>query len=223
MAKRVRLDLEGPIAPQMAEAGAIVRGGGLLIYPTDTFYGIGVDPFQSAAVDRIFVVKGRAPNKPILVLVAALEEAQRCADLEVEYFDRLTEAFWPGPLTLVLPGSPRLPSNVTAGTGKIGIRLPGSQVAREIVGGCGGVLTGTSANLSGDKDPREIRTIADSVARVADLIIDVGVSPSRVPSTLLDLTGLSPRILRRGAIPLSEIEKALGFKITDGAAEASLI
>ena len=215
MSKLIVLDLHQSIAPQIPEASTLVGRGGLVIIPTDTYYALGADPFQPAAVERIFSLKGRAPEKPILVLISEMDQAERCALVNVEYFDQLTEAFWPGPLTIILPGIESLPSRLTAGTGKIGLRLPGSPMAREIVRECGGALTGTSANLSGEKDPSLIEMIADRVLQAVDLVIDAGATPGQAPSTLIDLTGPTPEILRHGAIPQADLEKVLGFRLPE--------
>ena len=130
----------------------VIEAGGLVVYPTDTVYGLGCDPFNVRAVERVFEVKGRA-GKPLPVLASGLEEAMRIAEFGPPAL-RLARALWPGPLTLILPKKPALPDVVTCGLPSVGVRVPGHSFALELIRACGGFLIGTSANKSGRPAPR---------------------------------------------------------------------
>ncbi|MBI4468288.1 MAG: threonylcarbamoyl-AMP synthase [Acidobacteria bacterium] len=213
MSNRLQVDLLRPVPYQIREVRLAIENGGLIVYPTDTFYALGADPFQEAAVEKIFTVKGREGGKPILVLVSDMEQARRCAITEVNFFDRLASAFWPGPLTIVLPARKAVPRSLTAGTGTIGIRWPGRPEVSALVRELGGALTGTSANLSGGPNPSRIDMIPAVLLEAVDLVLDAGETRGGAPSTLVDLTTSPPRILREGALPRDTIERLLGFPI----------
>ncbi len=214
MSKRIILNLGEAISPQLGEAVEVTGKGGLIIYPTDTFYGLGANPLDVEAVRRIFTIKRRLPDKPILVLISEKSTARTCTLVDVPYFELLAGAFWPGPLTIILPALSHMPADLIAGGDKLGLRLPGSEVAREIVSQCGRMLTGTTANLSGMADASRIEMIDDSVVNAVDLVIDAGTTPGRTASTIIDLTGTKPVILRQGAISQEDLEQELKIGLT---------
>ena len=184
----------------------VLLKGGLVVYPTDTVYGLGCDPLNVEAVRRVFLVKKRSFNKPLPVLIDSVETAKRIA-----YFtplaQRLAKEFWPGPLTLILKNKAEIPSIVTAGTGKIGIRIPNHRVALALIGACNGMLIGTSANISGRQPPLSAMDAIRQLGSGIDLVVDCGRVPIGIPSTCIDLTVSPPRLIRGGAIPLSLIRK----------------
>ncbi len=197
----------GPEA--LMEAAKLVKAGELIIYPTDTVYGLGCDPLNETAVRHVFEVKGRGADKPLPVLASDIEQATRVAELN-ELALRLAKAFWPGPLTLVVPKKPLLPDVVVCGSPSVGIRVPGHEFALDLIRACGGLLIGTSANKSGHPPPRTAQEATRELGGAVGLVIDGGPAPLGIPSTVLDLTGPEPKVLRIGALPLDRLEPYLG-------------
>ena len=195
-------------------AAEIIAEGGLIGFRTDTFYGIGADPLNAEAVARIKALKGREEGKPILVLIADPEDSSNLVSRKPRAFEILSEAIWPGPLTIVLPAVDDLPVELTAGTGTIGIRLPDSDEVRELVRNCGGRLTATSANPSGSDAARSAADVAGYFASGLNLIVDGGEVTATAPSTVIDVTGATPRLVREGAVLRSELERVLGASVT---------
>jgi len=191
----------------LREAAEVVRRGGLIVYPTDTVYGLGCNPFNQEAVEKIFDVKGRK-GKPLPVLASDVEAVKRIAELS-DIALRLAEAFWPGPLTLVLPRKPVMPSVLTCGLPSVGVRIPGHGFAIELIRACGGLLVGTSANRSGHPPPRTAQEALEELGELVELIIDGGPTPLGIPSTVLDLTGPEPKLVREGPIKISDILSVL--------------
>lgn len=187
------------------ESRGLLAAGGILALPTETFYALAADPYQPAALRRLYVLKGRAEEKPVLLLVADTEMARQVA-LEVpETAQRLMARFWPGPLTLILPARGELPDLVTGGTGTVGVRQPRQALVCRLLAALGLPLTGTSANRAG----REPLTLAGDVAREfggeIDLILDAGPCPGGQPSTIVDVTVSPPRLVRPGAISNADL------------------
>jgi L-threonylcarbamoyladenylate synthase len=184
----------------------IIQHGGIIAFRTDTFYGLGVDPFNQEAIRAIRRMKGREENKPILILIANASDADRFITEKSAVFDRLCQRHWPGPLTLIGKARPELPEGLTAGTGTIGIRLPADADVRNLLRACGGALTATSANLSGQPPARTAQEVESYFPTGIDLIIDGGEVAITQPSTVLDLSGEEPRLIREGAIKLGDRE-----------------
>jgi L-threonylcarbamoyladenylate synthase len=193
-------------AAEFWEAARRLLGGhGVVAVPTDTFYALAANPFQEAALSRLFALKQRAPEKPVLLLVDGppmLAQLAREIPLSAR---RLMDRFWPGPLTIVFPGLLHLPRLLTAGTGTVGVRQPRHDLACRLISALGFPITGTSANRSG----RSPLTRADEVDREfgdeVDLILDAGACPGGQPSTIVDLSHSSARLVRAGAVPVSEL------------------
>ncbi len=192
--------------PSLESLRESLSQSGAIAFPTDTFYGLGTDPFNTQAVEKLFQLKQRPATHPILVLIH--DEAQ--LDLFTsEINDRarkLIDHFWPGPLTLLLQARETVPEALTAGTGKIGVRLPGSSFTRQLLKKIGHPLTATSANLSGGKNPSTLEEIPEILASQLDFLIDGGPSGATSPSTVVDPETSPPRIIREGVIPTSSIE-----------------
>ena len=191
-------------------AAAIIKAGGLIAFRTDTFYGIGADPLNAEAVAKIKILKGREEGKPILLLIADFADAESLVASKPQAYEVLSRALWPGPLTIVVPAVSALPVELTAGTGTVGVRLPNSEEVRQIVRECGGKLTATSANPSGSEAARSAGDVSGYFAAGLDLIVDGGEVAATQASSVIDVTGLVPRLLREGALSRSEIEKVLG-------------
>lgn len=189
-------------------AAEVVRRGGLLAFRTDTFYGVGADPFNPEAVRRIDELKGRE-GKPILVLVSDRAWAERLTAARGPLFDFLGERFWPGPLTLVLRADPRLPVELTAGTGTVGVRYPADETVCHFVEACGGVLTATSANRAGQSPARSAGEVLAAFPVGLDLTVDGGETAAEQPSSVVDISGSAARLIREGALAWREIQSAL--------------
>lgn len=198
-----------PDSPGARERAAnVVQGGGLVAFRTDTFYGVGADPFNPSALELINALKGR-DGKPILVLASDPEDAGRLIAEETQTFQLLAARHWPGALTLVAAARAEAPELLTAGTGTIGVRLPGDAEARAIVRACGGLLTATSANPAGRPPARTAREVADYFPEGFGLVIDGGPTRTELPSTVIDVTGTRPRLIREGVVTRAELEETL--------------
>jgi len=188
-------------------AAEVIASGGVIAFRTDTFYGLGADPFNKAAVARIRELKGREDDKPILLLVSDISVVERVIAKRSGAFARAAAAFWPGPLTIIGVAVAELPEEITAGTGTVGVRLPAAQIVRAFVRECGSVLTATSANPSGSEPACSVEQVAAYFPHGLDLIVDGGLVTATEPSTVLDATAASPRIIREGALRRDVIEQ----------------
>jgi len=206
-----------PINPQEPEPERITRVvdaismGAVTALPTDTFYGLAVDPVNLRAVDRIYEIKTRARHKPLSLLIANTAQAYTLARDIDSAFDRLAERFWPGPLTIVVKAGARLPLRVTANTGNVALRVPEAPIARAVIDKLGLPITATSANLAGMPECTDAHYVRAQLAGMVPLIVDGGPTPRSVPTTIVDLSGggNSWMILREGAIPTHEIALVL--------------
>ncbi len=190
-------------------ASRIVKRGGLVIYPTETVYGLGCNPLNVKAVKRILKLKGKR-RKPLPVLAASIGDADKIASIS-QNGKRLAAKFWPGPLTLVFPKKNVLPDIVSFGMDSVGLRIPDNDVALRLIGLSGGLLIGSSANRSGEEPPRTVQEIPDELKERVDVVLDGGAAAHGRPSTVADLTSDKPRILREGPIGLREILDALSI------------
>jgi L-threonylcarbamoyladenylate synthase len=174
-------------------------------FRTDTFYGLGASPFDAAAVCAVNELKGRE-GKPILVVISDIEVADRLVAHRSTLFRLLARKFWAGALTLVAQARESLPEELTAGTGTVGVRLPGDEEVRAFVRSCGGALTATSANRAGEPPAKSADEALRAFPTGLDLIVDGGASRAIEPSTVVDVSGESARLIREGVIPWREIE-----------------
>lgn len=177
----------------------------MIAFRTDTFYGLGADPFNATAVARIRALKGREENKPILLLLAAASEADRFIAERSAQFEEVARKFWPGPLTIVGHAVANLPPEITAGTGTVGVRIPADDEVRDLVRECGGALTATSANPSGSEPARSAQQVIDYFWNGVDLVIDGGEVTATEPSTVFDVTTSPPRVIREGGIKYTDL------------------
>ncbi len=194
-----------PAAHLVAEAAEVVLSGGLVCFPTRCLYGLGADALDERAVERVFDLKKRPADMPILVLISRPDQVAALVEEMPPAGRILMERFWPGRLTLVFRASPSLPARLTAGTGKIGIRLAGHPVARALAEAVGRPITGTSANLSGRSGCRCIAELEPSIARKVDLILDAGELKGGAGSTVVDVSGAVPVLIREGEVPRKDI------------------
>lgn len=198
-----------PDALVIEHAAALIKAGRLVVYPTETLYGIGADATNAEALRRVYEIKGREGAKPLLIIVDAFERLQPLVHQVTPEARSLMSAFWPGPLTLVFRASSQVPDEMTAGTGTIGARIPSSTFCRALVRACGGPITSTSANRAGEPTPKTIGEIRKALSDGIDLFIDAGALPASAPSTVVDVTTSPPRLLREGAVLWDHIERTL--------------
>lgn len=191
-------------------AQRIVKEGGLVVYPTDTVYGLGCNPFNVTAVKRVFGVKGER-RKPLPILASSIDSVEKIAFL-LQEAKKIAKWFWPGPLTLVVPKKPTLPDLVTCKLNSVGVRVPKHDVALKLISLSNGLLVGTSANKTGEKPPRTADEAAQQLGEEVDVILDGGPTTLGVSSTVVDLTSKKPRILREGPMSLKEISEVLSQK-----------
>lgn len=203
----------GPAEESVAQAKGIARdlvAGAVAAYPTETFYALGAAACSKGAVDRVFELKGREASKPLSFIVSDIDMVREVVSSLPPAFPSLARELWPGPLTLVLPAAAGLPDRLLGPGRSIALRIPPLAWLRGLVREIGEPLTATSANRAGEKelsDPVDVR--AQFEGRV-DLIIDGGATPGGLPSTIVDLTGERPRVLREGRIPAERIAALLG-------------
>lgn len=192
-----------------AEARRVLRSRGILALPTETFYALAVNPFDSAALARLFALKERPPEKPVLVLIAGPEMLPQVAREAPAAAYGLMASFWPGPLTLILPALDHLPRLLTGGTGTIGVRQPRQTLVCRLMAALGLPVTGTSANRSGQEALTTAAAVAREFGAGVDLILEAGPCPGGLPSTIVDVTGVPPRLVRAGAIPAARLQEVI--------------
>jgi L-threonylcarbamoyladenylate synthase len=201
-----------------SEAAKIIAAGGVIGFRTDTFYGLGADPLNPEAVRKIRALKGREESKPILVLISDESEISRFVSESVEAgesntaFQKAVELYWPGPLTLVTAARADLPPELTANTETIGLRLPADESVRKLVRACGGALTATSANLAGQAPAFSAEDVQSYFSEGLDMIIDGGQAVSPEPSTVVDVTGPQPRVIRLGVLTEGDLRAILNIQ-----------
>jgi L-threonylcarbamoyladenylate synthase len=183
----------------------VIRAGGVIAYPTDTVYGLGADPKNIRAVRKLFSIKGRQADQPILLLIADASEVRDWASEVNPAAERLMKKFWPGPLTLVFKAKPDVMAELTGGTGTIGLRVPGNALTRQLLASLGTALTGTSANISGRPSPCTAQEASEVIGGMVDLVLDGGRTEGGNPSTVVDVSTDRPKVIREGAIPSREI------------------
>jgi L-threonylcarbamoyladenylate synthase len=198
-------------AVTLARATDLIAQGEVVGYPTETFYGLAADPRNARAIERVFAAKGRRSEEPLPLIAADLTQVARWFGTLSPIAATLARSFWPGPLTLVLPlpANHALPTNLTAGRDNIAVRVPAHPLACALAAAVGGMITSTSANPSGTPPPTTAdevrRTLADRVA----MVIDGGTTPGGAPSTIVDVTGAQPRLVRAGVIAWERVLSSL--------------
>ena len=205
----LKISPEAPERQIVDYAANFIMRGGVVAVPTDTFYGLSADPFNLAAIGRVYEIKGRPESKALPILVSSVEQAVSLVRDVPDIFLTLTQKYWPGALTIVLEATHRLPLKVTGNTGRVALRWANSKVACEIINAVGGPITGTSANLTGMP---ACTNAADLIIQLGDrlpLILDSGDTRAVVPSTIVRLEGDEWMIIREGAIAENDIQKTL--------------
>jgi len=203
------------VSPDVAAAVAVLRRGGLVAFPTETVYGLGADAANPAAVERIFAVKGRPRTHPVIVHLAESTAIKGwAADVPPDAW-ALAEAFWPGPLTLILPRADHVPDAVTGGAGTVGLRVPAQPLARELLAVFGGGIAAPSANRFGRVSPTTAAHVRADLGTDVDLVLDGGPCSVGVESTIVDLSQGAPRVLRLGGLSVDALAEVLGHPLDD--------
>ena len=194
---------------ELEAAVQLLGEGGVVAIPTDTLYGLAADPFNLAAIERVFAIKERPEGMALPVLLYDAEQLSMVAWEVTDAVHALTEAYWPGPLTLIVRKAKGLPARLTAGNETVAVRVPDHPVPRELARRLGRPITGTSANISGEPDPQSLEGLQLQVGERVDYVMSAGPTPAGTASTIVDITGDTPKIVREGAIPFAEIARLL--------------
>lgn len=203
----------GTSEDEIRQAAEVIRSGGLIAFPTETVYGLGADALNPEAVGKVYAAKGRPSDNPMIVHIASKDDMQKLTDGISEDVKALMEAFWPGPLTMVVPARDIIPKVTTGGLSTVGVRMPSSPVAAEFIRESGVPIAAPSANLSGKPSPTSYRHVADDLDGRIDGIIAGEDCEAGIESTVIDMTEKTPSILRPGVITAEMISKALGKEI----------
>ena len=206
--QRVRVDRDHPSEATLAGVADAIRHGAIVVIPTDTLYGLAVNPFDASSVSRLFAAKGRRADQAVPLIASSRAQVEQVFGPLAGIAARLADRFWPGPLTLLLQAPDAL-SAVAAETGRVGVRVPALEVARALCAAAGMPLTATSANLSGQAPTDDADVAASAWQASADILLDVGLTRGGQPSTIVDATGREPVLVRPGAIPWDEIVTCL--------------
>ena len=204
---RVMVSAAAPEPGAIAEAVEVLQSGGVVAFPTDTVYGLAVDPRRDDAVEKLFALKGRVPGMATPLIAADLDQAHAAGRLGAREL-QLAAAFWPGPLSLVVPAQPVLSHAATAADGTVAIRVPGHAVARALAAAFGFAVTATSANISGREPAESGQRVADTLDEI-HLLLDGGAAPGGPPSTIVAVAGATPVLVRGGAIAWDRVLKSL--------------
>ena len=198
----------------ISEAAEILKGGGLVAFPTETVYGLGGNGLDKEAAKKIYAAKGRPSDNPLILHVSSIEEVYPLVKALPEKAKKLMEAFWPGPLTLVLPKSDLVPKESTGGLETVALRSPENALTLDLIRACGFPIAGPSANLSGRPSPTEASHVFEDLGGRIEGILEDGAVGIGVESTIVDLSENCPTLLRPGAITVEDLEEVLGEKVT---------
>ena len=207
-AEILKINSENPEERLIKYAADQIRAGKVLGMPTDTFYGLAADPLNLRAVDNVYEIKTRSRHKPLSLLIESVDQAEELAFLP-DAFHELARKFWPGPLTMIVKASSRLPLKVTANTGNVALRVPAAKIPLAVIKAAGIPITATSANLSGASECTSAEQVREQLDGRIEIIVDGGPSPRDVASTIVDLSDEAARwrVIREGAIPADEISR----------------
>ena len=205
----LKISSDAPERSVVEYAASFIKRGRVIGIPTDTFYGLSADPFNLAAIERVFQIKGRPENRALPILVNSVEQAVSLARDVPDAFLTLASKFWPGALTLVVEATHRLPLKVTGNSGRVALRWADSRIATAVIEAAGGPITGTSANLSGRPSCSNADEIVQQLGSKLSLILDAGDTGGTLASTIVRIDGDEWSIVREGALPDTEIRRAL--------------
>ncbi len=217
MARIIKVDPKSPDVEKIKEAAEALKKGGIVAFPTDTFYGLGVDATNNEAVKRIYAVKERDYDKPILILIDKRDKIYKYVKDIPQIAEKLIDKFWPGPLTIIFYASAAVSQSLLGRGNKIGIRIPNNPLTLLFLKAAGSPVTATSANLSKEPSPAEPEEIKENLCGKIDIILDAGRTTGIKESTVIDITEHPPVCIREGMITVKEIEGFLGIKLRRGA------
>ncbi len=212
MSYLLKIDSDESLRKGLNDAVTTISKGGIVAFPTESFYGLGVDATNPDAIKRLFTIKKRGPDVPVLILISSLSELPKYAASVSPEAKRMAQKFWPGGLTMVFQSLPVLPLVLTAGTGKVGIRISGHPLAHALSKALNVPITGTSANVSGRAPCMTADEVVESLGDELDLILDGGMTEGKHPSTVLDVTNDPPVMIREGIIRAERIIKSGIYK-----------
>tara|TARA_B100000959_G_scaffold275012_1_gene327742 strand:- start:1289 stop:1930 length:642 start_codon:yes stop_codon:yes gene_type:complete len=212
MAEILKIDFDHP-DPALKNALDMLISGGIVSFPTETFYGLGVNALDEKAVNKVFRVKERDINKPLLIFIASKDRLSDLATSVNTTAKKLIDCFWPGPLTLVFEASSKVPEVLTGNTGKIGVRVSGSSFVRQLCELSEFPITGSSANISNNPEPASAVEVMEALGDKIDLLLDGGKATGTQSSTVLDVCNTLPKLLREGIIGKDAIESVLGTQL----------
>jgi L-threonylcarbamoyladenylate synthase len=204
--KRIVVDPVRPDPTALADAAATLREGGVVAIPTDTLYGLAADPWNAAAVAKVFAIKGRPDDRALPLVAANVDQVEQWLGAMNPMARRLAQRFWPGPLTLVMRAPDALAPGVTAGGTTVGVRVPSHAVARALCARFERPVTATSANISGQAATDDPETVAETLASRLDLLLDSGTTPGGPASTVVDLAHGEIRLIREGAVSWKDVK-----------------
>ena len=203
------VDPSRPHAGRLTRAARVLDAGGVVALPTETVYGLAVDAFNPEALTGLNRIKRKSVHSPILLLLSRVNQVEEVAVGVPPLFHELAGLYWPGPLTLIVPASDRLPREVGGGRGTVAVRVPGLALPRRLATELGRVITGVSANLHDEPPCRTASDVARVFPRGVEMILDGGPTPGGLSSTILDLTAARPRVVREGLVPISSLRAFL--------------
>ena len=202
---RLRVDPKHVTAAVLMPAISALRSGGVVAFPTETFYGLAVDPRLTFAVTKLFELKGRLADQPIPLIAASMQQVIERVGTITPLAKRLAARGWPGPLTLIIPASAELSADIHLSTGRVAVRVPDDSIARALASQAGHAITSTSANRSGKAPASTADSVVAAFGEEIDVLIDAGPTPGGLPSTIVDATGSNPVLVRAGAIPWDRV------------------
>lgn len=213
MSRCLKVDASCPESEVLQEALIVLRNGGIVAYPTDTVYGLAVDAMNPQAVARLYRVKRRPQEKAIPLIVSGAEQLSQLVAPPSCAAKRMIAAFWPGPLTLLMPAHEQAPQHLLSEGRRIGVRWPQMALNQQLAQDLGNAITATSANLSGLPSALSAPEVVAQLASTIDLVLDGGVAQSTEVSTILDVGSQPPRLCRPGKLSIQDIENVLGYSI----------
>ena len=205
-------DAIATVRDQIEQALRVLQDGGVVAVPTDTLYGLAADAFNTDAIERVFAIKERPEGLALPVLLSGPEQLSQVAVDVPEQLEAVAEAFWPGAMTLIVNRNGSLPPRLTAGNPTVAVRVPDHPAPRELARRLGRPITGTSANISGAADPQSLADLRAQVGDRVDFLVTAGPAPAGTASTIVDLSGEDPQLIREGAIPFAEIAALLNTR-----------
>jgi L-threonylcarbamoyladenylate synthase len=206
----ITINAQNPEGEKIREAAEIIKRGGLVAFPTETVYGLGGNALDEHAAERIYSAKGRPQDNPLIVHIQSIDDLENIVEGIPKEAERLMKVFWPGPLTILFRKKPVIPAGTTAGLDTVAVRMPAHRVALELIKAAGVPIAAPSANISGKPSPTCAEDVYEDLYGKIDMILDGGTCPVGVESTVLDLSGPAPLILRPGGLTKEELENILG-------------